>query len=356
MNKGNRGEWSELLVFLKLLSEGKLYAADSKLNKLNNIYYDIIKILREDSCENKEYYYDSIIKIKSSNGELLEEIPVLEFKEKAEFLLEKIKESKGSFSIEGIEGFLKKIRISKIKSKSSKKRDISMIVHDPQAGYNPELGFSIKSRLGSPSTLLNAGKTTNFIYELEGVVLDDKEIEDINSFQFIKEKIEKIKSNGGILKYRKMREPNFELNLQVIDSQFPIIASELIRYFYEFGISKISDLILKITDNNPCEFNQNNSHKFYKIKIKNFLINVALGMTLSKVWDDQFDATGGYIIVKENGDVLCYHVYNRDQFGDYLLNNTKLDTASTSRHNFGNIYKENGKFFMNLNFQIRFIK
>ena len=153
-----------------------------------------------------------------------------------------------------------------------------------------------------------------------------------------------------------MREPNFELNLQVIDSQFPIIASELIRYFYEFGISKISDLILKITDNNPCEFNQNNSHKFYKIKIKNFLINVALGMTLSKVWDDQFDATGGYIIVKENGDVLCYHVYNRDQFGDYLLNNTKLDTASTSRHNFGNIYKENGKFFMNLNFQIRFIK
>ena len=204
MNKGNRGEWSELLVFLKLLSEGKLYAADSKLNKLNNIYYDIIKILREDSCENKEYYYDSIIKIKSSNGELLEEIPVLEFKEKAEFLLEKIKESKGSFSIEGIEGFLKKIRISKIKSKSSKKRDISMIVHDPQAGYNPELGFSIKSRLGSPSTLLNAGKTTNFIYELEGVVLDDKEIEDINSFQFIKEKIEKIKSNGGILKYRNM--------------------------------------------------------------------------------------------------------------------------------------------------------
>ena len=31
----------------------------------------------------------------------------------------------------------------------------------------PELGFSIKSKLGKPSTLLNAGKTTNFIFEIK---------------------------------------------------------------------------------------------------------------------------------------------------------------------------------------------
>ncbi|MFZ3272683.1 MAG: HpaII family restriction endonuclease, partial [Lutibacter sp.] len=69
-----------------------------------------------------------------------------------------------------------------------------------------------------------------------------------------------------------------------------------------------------------------------------------------------YDATGGYLIVKENGEVLCYHIYNRNEFEDYLLNNTKLDTASSSRHGFGEIYKNNGELYFNLNLQIRFIK
>ena len=66
------------------------------------------------------------------------------------------------------------------------------------------------------------------------------------------------------------------------------------------------------------------------------------------------ESNGGYIIVKENGEVLAYHLYNRDTFERYLLDNTKLDTASTSRHKFGKIYVEGDKKFINLNLQIRF--
>tara|TARA_R110000868_G_C10909038_1_gene764824 strand:+ start:626 stop:865 length:240 start_codon:yes stop_codon:yes gene_type:complete len=79
-------------------------------------------------------------------------------------------------------------------------------------------------------------------------------------------------------------------------------------------------------------------------------------MMPSKVWTGQYDSTGRYLIVKENGDVLCYHIYNKNEFEDYLFNNTKLDTASSSRHDFGMIYKENGKLYFKLNLQIRFIK
>jgi len=32
--KLNKGEWSEVYVFLKLLAEGKLYAADKDLNRM----------------------------------------------------------------------------------------------------------------------------------------------------------------------------------------------------------------------------------------------------------------------------------------------------------------------------------
>ena len=67
-------------------------------------------------------------------------------------------------------------------------------------------------------------------------------------------------------------------------------------------------------------------------------------------------ATGGYLVVKGDGDILAYHIYNRNDFEDYLLYNTKLDTASTSRHGFGVIYEVDGSLYFNLNLQIRFIK
>jgi len=65
-------------------------------------------------------------------------------------------------------------------------------------------------------------------------------------------------------------------------------------------------------------------------------------------------ATGGYLIVKENGDILCYHIYNSNQFEDYLFANTKLETASSTRHDFGKIYEDNGQIYFKLNLQIRF--
>jgi hypothetical protein len=58
--------------------------------------------------------------------------------------------------------------------------------------------------------------------------------------------------------------------------------------------------------------------------------------------------------VKENGDVLCYHIYNRNQFEDYLFANTKLETASSTRHDFAKMYEVDGKFYFKMNLQIRF--
>lgn len=50
--KLNKGEWSEAYTLIKLLADGKLYAADSDLNKINNIYYPLIKILRTELLNN----------------------------------------------------------------------------------------------------------------------------------------------------------------------------------------------------------------------------------------------------------------------------------------------------------------
>lgn len=43
MLSGNKGEWSEIYVLFKLLSDGRLYAADSDLNKLEKKFLEIVR-------------------------------------------------------------------------------------------------------------------------------------------------------------------------------------------------------------------------------------------------------------------------------------------------------------------------
>ena len=43
---GNKGEWSEIYAFLRLLEVKKLYAADAEVNKKDDMFYNIINIIR----------------------------------------------------------------------------------------------------------------------------------------------------------------------------------------------------------------------------------------------------------------------------------------------------------------------
>lgn len=52
---GNKGEWSEIYTLLKLLGEGKVYAGDQNLNRIQNLFYPIIMILRQEKEGNYNY-------------------------------------------------------------------------------------------------------------------------------------------------------------------------------------------------------------------------------------------------------------------------------------------------------------
>lgn len=78
-------------------------------------------------------------------------------------------------------------------------------------------------------------------------------------------------------------------------------------------------------------------------------------MKPTTVCDGIDEANGGYKIVTKRGYVLAYHIYNRNYFEEYQINNTKHETASTSRHKYGEVYSEDGDYFIKLNLQIRFI-
>jgi len=359
MITGNKGEWSEIYALFKLLGDKQLFLGDKDIEKLEGLIYPIIKILRSENNGDFEYsIQDEIILI--SGDEQVLKIPIDEFKTKALFLLKAIKENRErTFSVPEIEEFMQSINCISLKASSSAKTDITIVVHDQRTNQQPTLGFSIKSQLGSPSTLLNAGKTTNFIYEINYTNLTRNEIDQINSIDTrskIMDRISEIQRKDGIFEFVKTEKQIFSNNLVLIDSLLPQILSQIVFDFYSSEFSHLTDLVNLTAKKNPLEFDIENEHKFYEYKIKRFLTDVALGMMPSQVWTGKYDATGGYLIVKENGEVLCYHIYNRNEFEDYLLNNTKLDTASSSRHGFGEVYEENGQLFFKLNLQIRFTK
>ncbi|WP_378184075.1 HpaII family restriction endonuclease [Aquimarina sp. SS2-1] len=359
MITGNKGEWSEIYALLKIISDKKLCAGDSDLNKIENLIFPIIKILPDESNGTYCYTYDNDLVIISGNEEEFR-IPISEFQEQTVFLLSKLKETtSATFSIPEIETFIHSFSCFSLKAKSSVKSDIRIVIHDQRTGTTPELGFSIKSQLGGASTLLNAGKTTNFIYKINGTNLSRTQIDEINAIDTrskIKDRIEKIKDLSGTLVFTRTESSVFGNNLTLIDSSLPRILSEIIYTFFTSMNSKTVDLVTEISSQNPLGYNLETNHPFYLYKIKRFLTDIALGMMPSKVWKGELDATGGYLVVKEDGEILCYHIYNRNEFEDYLLSNTKLETASSTRHDFGLIYKEDAQIFFKLNLQIRFIK
>lgn len=357
MITGNKGEWSEIYALFKLLGDEYLFTGDDDLNKVEHLFYPIIKIIRNESGGNYEYEINGDLIVISGGIETIR-IPIKTFSEQALKLLSKIKNAEGVFSLPETEEFMNSIYTRTLKAKSASKTDIRIVIYDQRINQTAELGFSIKSQLGGESTLLNAGKTTNFVYkilEFHGNSSDSTRINEIDSRSKIKDRLEEVHKHGGKLSFVSLENPIFHNNLVLIDSLLPHILAELLKQFFTSNLSKLSDLTNEISARNPLDYDQQFLHSFYEYKIKRFLTDVALGMMPSKVWGGLYDVTGGYLIVKDDGEVLCYHIYNKNQFENYLYNNTKLETASSTRHEFGIVYFEDDNYYFKLNLQIRFI-
>lgn len=356
---GNKGEWSEIYTLLKLLGEGKVYAGDQNLNKIQDLFYPIIMILRQEKDGNFNYKpQDKNIVIQTSEEKELLRISASVFLAKAEELLKAINESDGAFAIPQIETFMYKIHCHSLKAKSADKTDIRIILHDRRTKMNSEMGFSIKSQLGGDSTLLNASKATNFNFKIEGVFLSDDDIADINSLNpkrnKVIDRINAIKNKGGRFVFDKVDNSTFRNNLIMLDGDLPSIIAHLLLEQLDSGVSTLKELANLITKTNPLGYDTEQASPFYTYKIKHLLTSVALGMMPATAWNGRFDANGGYLVVKKDGEILCYHFYDRNRFEDYLFSNAYLERSSTSRHEYASIVKEDGgTLSFKLNFQVR---
>lgn len=363
----NKGNWSELFAFLKILSDRQLQLADKNLEAIPYKVFAVKQVLKNDEDVARTYDVSSNEKIQLSFRDISNgnnenrEIDYLTIEEHIPELLELIQNGSGYFKLPEMDELLQVLNYGAIATESASKGDIKIVIHDYVTNMANEIDFSIKSFIGADPTLLNAGKVaTNLIFTLSGKPLDAEEINSISGYAKVKKRFAAIEKGGAKLTFQKMLSPQFQKNLRKIDSLMPIFLSEYVRAYYTTKATKLTDLTKEVAKSEIIKnlLDVPFSEEDIKYKIKQLLINSALGMVPQTDWDGFFKADGGYIVVKKDGKMLCFHIYNIAQLGEYLFENTKFDTPSTSPDKFDHAYvfEEGKQQYFKINFQIRFLK
>lgn len=310
--KLNKGEWSELYVGLLSLKKKiiPLYKSNKKI-KVQKIGYHLEKLKTEKDIPDLDQALEKISKLLFESQERTFDI-------KNEELIQKIIFGKGT---------------------SYTKADIYLnyIIDTIEDTH----GFSIKSEVAGSPTLLNASGATNFIFEI-----DKGDAEKLKGLKKPKEILREARAQNLAINYFGCESDTFKRNLQKVDSSMDNVLALITLNYYSSKYSKLSDLVEK-------SFSLED-HDRIKIRVKDFLYYVTTGMFPNKEWDGNEQVAGCLILDKDN-DLFALHRIDINNFKDYLYQNVKLETASTSRHGFGKLYMLGTKTFINLNLQIRMI-
>lgn len=355
MTTKNKGEWTELYTFLKLMDERKLRLADKDLNISTS--YDFFRVTKLTTLNVSELCYleeDDVVCVKNKTNDSENRIKVSEFlnSQVLKDLAEAIKIGTRAFAIPEFDLIQDKLGLSIINGgNSNQKADILLDIENNDLKKENE-GFGIKSYLGSKPTLLNASGNTNFIYEIIGLPQNAiDEINSINTKTKLKDRIGKILDSGGLFKFDKIEKDSMAYNLSMVDSIIPELLSKMLLEFFLNRVSPIKTNLENVF-NKGDEFNTD--ILTLEVKIKRLLVSILLGFFAGKKWDGKYVANGT-IVVKEDGNQVGFHIVNKDSLEEYLFNNIKFDTPSTTRHRFGSLIQEaKGKLYFKLNLQLRF--
>jgi len=356
MSTKNKGEWTELYSFLKTMNEKKLMLADKNL-KAGNSYFKVTKVSTLNIAESCYLGMDDKVIVKNEQTGEAKEIQVSSFLNQSSLtrLASAIKNGSRTFNIPEFSVIQDHLGISIVKGgNSNQKADIILDIEHTDFKKENE-GFGIKSYLGSKPTLLNASGNTNFIFEVEG--LTSKHLDEVNSIKTrtkLKDRIQKIHDLGGLLKFHKIETDTMFYNLSMVDSIMPELISRMLIEFFVNRTSSISQNIENIFKSGSLNALGVNDLLSLQVKIKRLLVAVLLGFFAGKKWDGKY-VSNGTIVVKENGEQVGFHIVEITALEDYLFEQIKFDTPSTTRHRYGSLISENdGKVYFKLNLQLRF--
>ncbi len=349
-----RGEWTEAYILMRLLDDSRCYRSSSDLINDRTVNLNILNIIHNEADKIQIFlgYIESnkdFIKI-TDEGESIRIVTIPEMSEYAKQMYDSIK----AIVADGI--------------------------------------ISIKPHIGSSATLFNSSQSSGFNYEVVGC--NEVGMHELNSKDAFLSIIEGIKANYS-LKYVGCRNEAFEQNIAIVDSRMGEILNTAVltqAAYYGACSSDVKSICNLVAELNPI--NVRNPQMFYPAKFKDFLFASFAGMTASTVWNGRKRLSGGYIDVSREGEMLYYRAISDDIFGNYLFENTYFDrpdrgmckdlavataqafinghqlseeeirqltyrngvsgTRKPKKGDFGYVYQKDGRYYIDLNFQIRF--
>ena len=370
--KLNKGEWAEFYVMMKLLGEGRLYTANKLLQKNYQSYLDVLKIIRQE-CETQvlEYIIDEangVVIVKPQNSDIiLAKMPVGDFNDYAKMLFDGIKDIKGSSvpAPDAVCDFAKVIYVSKPKAPAVKalkkqfggKNDIFIEVRDGQTAIVSIMGFSIKSKFGQNPTLFNAGSSSQYLYKLTGcndAMMDEFNAITENDGRGWSKCKTYLADHGITMEFARTQNPIYNDNLFLVRESMAQIMAWCVkdRLIDSPGHFEVMETVERMIAANPLGVP--GARIYYEKAIKDFLMAGFTGMTAGKEWDGKEQVNGGYIVVMDDGDVICYHSSDRESFRDYLYRNTHFEYVSADKYVWSRIIKIDGEYYLPLNLSVRF--
>ena len=177
-------------------------------------------------------------------------------------------------------------------------------------------------------------------------------VNSITTGQKIKKRIKKIQELDGSFKYIAIDSSNMSYNLSMVDSIIPKLLSQMLLSFFVERNASIK-LNLKKLYNSGCLSNFTNEDlQSFTVKIKRLLVSILLGFFPGKRWDGK-NIANGVIIVKKNGEQVGLHVIDTPALENYLFENSRFETPSSSKHKYGELYECDDKIHLKFNLQLR---
>ena len=337
----------------------KRILTDSKnIAKISEIFYPFYVLLYDKKYIYHEDLHSIGVMFSSLAGDVLLCTSAEIFLEETAILLKNYSVSDNKISIANV--FIENLFRSNIKDAGGFKSFVRIFWLDQNNGH-----------IGSDSTLLNAsGDNTNFIFEVTGN-MDDKKMEHFNNIYKITQRkgetrfdiatsirMQYLHDIGCDLRYENTVRPLSRTNLiKCGGMEMPsIVAGMLKKFYFENlgGNTSVEDCIDYLAENDVAGYGFDDLKETYRGKIANFLLCTFTGMRLGSQWNGRQEVNGGYIVVKNNGDVVAFHSTIADEFKDFLVAKMLMESPSHSRHRDMVIYKENGRYLLKLSLQLRF--
>lgn len=373
MFKATKRELGEIYAFFRLLADGGVYMGTPQVQKDMNRCWPVALIQREEHDGTRRYYIEED-EIRMVSGEVdrsgqfvpKEEaesvtFPRADFGEAADYVLDILKHSSGE-EVEvpdGLEGFLDAVRIYDLEAKTDDRTDFKIAFWQKDA---PLTGFCVRCRLSPMNPLLDGGRTANLKLEQTGVKFAVPTVNKVNALpespNEVAERMLMIERLGGVLKYSDVADRVFRCNLLMIDLHFPRMLAEMVRLVHLEGITRVAELTERIKELNPLKIKDEliQKHGFYEYKMKQFLLALALGMRPAKIFRGTDSAVEGMLLVDGQGDLLCYHQSYRQDFAEFLYQNTRFEKGALEKDKYGFLERENGSWYFKLNVKIGLVK